>query len=57
MRRRREIFADIEENDDAFARYYPMIRVKIESTNLLHLVIAIVLNDEVYAYCKENLVE
>lgn len=52
-----KIFTDIEEHDDAFARYYPMMRVEIESTNLLHLVIAIVLNDEVYAYCKENVVE
>lgn len=52
-----KIFTDIEEHDDAFARYYPMMRVEIESVNLLHLVTAIVLNDEVYAYCKENVAE
>lgn len=48
-----KIFSDIEENKDAFARYYPMMRVKINSGNLLYLTRAIVLNDELYDFCKD----
>lgn len=48
-----KIFKDIEENGEAFARYYPMMRVELNTDNLLYMVKAIVLNDELYGYCKE----
>ncbi len=49
-----KIFADIETNEDSFSRYYPMVRVVLNSTNMIDLIKAIVLNDALYAYCKDN---
>lgn len=49
----RKIFKDIRENVDAFARYYPMVRVSINSENIAHMIKGIVLNDELYEYCFE----
>lgn len=48
-----KIFSDIEENEEAFARYYPMVRVRLDSENLVYLIQAIVLNDEMYRFCRE----
>lgn len=48
-----KIFSDIEENEEAFARYYPMMRVRINSEELVYLIWAIVLNDELYSFCRE----
>lgn len=48
-----KIFSDIEENEEAFARYYPMVRVRIDSEDLVYLIWAIVLNDELYSFCGE----
>lgn len=31
----KKIFSDIEEHEDAFARYYPMVRLKVESERAL----------------------
>ena len=47
-----KIFTDIEKNDLTFARYYPMVRVKMETNNLVYMVMSFVLNDELYQYCK-----
>lgn len=47
-----KICLDIEKNKDAFARYYPMGRVKITDNAQSYLVIAIVLNDELYEFCR-----
>lgn len=47
-----KIFSDMEENKTAFARYYPMVRVEINSDNLDYLVKSIVLNDELYDFCR-----
>ncbi|MBE5924382.1 MAG: hypothetical protein E7271_07940 [Lachnospiraceae bacterium] len=49
----RKIFKDIRENDESFARYYPMVRVSITSKNIAYMINAIVLNDELYEYCFE----
>ena len=47
-----KIFTDIEKNDLTFARYYPMVRVKMETNKLVYMVMSFVLNDELYQYCK-----
>lgn len=52
-----KIFSDIEENEDAFARYYPMMRVELESMDLVYLAMAFVLNDELYSFCREMVTE
>lgn len=49
----RHIFSEIEKEKDAFERYYPMVRVKITSENVLNIVRAFVLNDALYKYCEE----
>ncbi|MBR1597580.1 MAG: hypothetical protein IJ661_01555 [Lachnospiraceae bacterium] len=49
----RKIFKDIRENDEAFARYYPMVRVSVTSENIAHMIKGIVLNDALYEYCFE----
>ena len=48
----KKIFEDIEQNEMAFARYYPMTRVKITSEHVIHVIKALVVNDEFYKYCK-----
>ncbi len=50
-----KIFTDIEENSQSFARYYPMMRVKLTSDKLVSMVKAIVLNDDIYDFCKEQI--
>ena len=48
-----KIFADIEENKESFGRYYPLFRVRIESDGLMDMSIALLINDDLYAYSKE----
>lgn len=43
-----KIFTDIEEHEEAFIRYYPMVRLKLDHTDLIYMTIAIVLNDDLY---------
>ena len=52
-----KIFKDIDENEDSYARYYPMVRIRLTSENLDYLTKAIVLNDELYEFCKEHMEE
>ena len=47
------IFTDIEEHEESFKRYYPMVRIRLEHTDLVYLIDAIILNDEFYEYCQE----
>lgn len=47
------IFTDIEEREEAYARYYPMMRADIKSEDHRFMVTAVALNDELYAYGKE----
>ena len=48
-----KIFADIEDNKESFGRYYPLFRVRIESDGLMDMSIALLINDDLYAYSKE----
>ena len=48
-----KIFDDIEENQESFARYYPMVRVIIRDADLDGVIKAIATNDEFYRYCFE----
>lgn len=52
-----KIFTDIKKHKNAFSRYYPMMRVELSSKQLNYMVIAFVLNDELYSYCKKLLEE
>ena len=47
-----KIFWDIETDDKYFARYYPMVRIKIMD-NIWEIVKALLINDELYRYSKE----
>lgn len=46
------IFEDIKQNKESFYRYYPMIRIRIDSENLQGLTRAFVLNNDIWKYCK-----
>lgn len=48
-----KIFKDIKDNEENFARYYPMVRVSISSEGIYHMLVAMVINDALYEYCKE----
>lgn len=50
-----KIFKDIRDNGESYARYYPMIRVKINNDDTESAIRGIVLNDELYEHCKELL--
>ncbi|MCI8485482.1 MAG: hypothetical protein HFH41_14265, partial [Lachnospiraceae bacterium] len=47
------IFAAIEKEPKAYERYYPMIRLDLTRETIMHVVRALVLNDELYAYAGE----
>lgn len=49
------IINDIEESTDTFERYYPMVRVEPTKNEQIHFIRALVLNDELYQYCMEQL--
>ncbi len=48
-----KIFDDIHGHEESFARYYSMVRVSITSDPLVDMVRAMVINDDLYEYCKE----
>ena len=57
-----KIFGDIMDNPESYARYYPMVRVKVTGDAVFHLIRAITVNDAFYkkafeleeVYGKEN---
>lgn len=49
-----KIFSDIHENENAFSRYYPMVRWNFNYIDSVYMVVAIILNKELYTFCKEN---
>ena len=49
----KKIFDDIKNNEEAFSRYYPMVRVLVNSSGASHVVKGIVLNDELYKICPD----
>lgn len=48
-----KVFNDIENNPDSFARYYSLMRAKVNSQQLNDLSIALFLNDDFYALSAE----
>lgn len=48
-----KIYDDIMDNPESFARYYPMVRVKITSEGVHSMVRAFVVNDALYSYALE----
>ena len=48
-----KIYDDIIEHPEAFARYYPMVRVRITSEGQHCMIRAFVANDELYSYAFE----
>lgn len=51
-----KIFTDIQNNKEEFARYYPMVRIRMDSEPVSYFIKTIIINDDFYSYCK-NLVE
>lgn len=50
----KSIFTRIEENVDVYRRYYPMVRVDVGgSSDLREMIVAFVLNDDLYEYSLE----
>ena len=49
----KKIFDDIKNNEDSFSRYYPMVRVGVNSDGVAQIVKGIVLNDELYKICPD----
>ncbi|MCI7067108.1 MAG: hypothetical protein MR953_05780 [Butyrivibrio crossotus] len=47
-----KVFTNIEENEDAFARYYGLFRVRLDNDDLVNMCIAFMINDELYDYTK-----
>ena len=48
-----KIYADIAECPESFSRYYPMVRVKVNSEGLSSLIRALVVNDALYGYASK----
>lgn len=48
-----QIFSNIEQHPETYERYYPMVRVEIDSKELNRLTTAFVLNDELYEFAEE----
>lgn len=51
-----KIFEDIKKTENSFLRYYPMVRVKLQNSDLVYLVRALILNDAFYDFCKERVI-
>lgn len=47
-----KIFTDIEDNEESFGRYYSIMRVKMDSQNLVNMSVGLMINDDLYAYSK-----
>jgi hypothetical protein len=48
-----QIYKNIEEKPDSFARYYSLVRVDSGKDNLSVMTRAFMVNDELYTYTKE----
>jgi hypothetical protein len=48
-----QVYKNLEENPDSFARYYPLMRVNVGQNNLWLMARALLVNDELYIYTKE----
>ena len=52
-----KIYDDVMERPESFARYYPMVRVQVNSDGLRCMVRAFVTNDALYSYASELVVD
>lgn len=48
-----KIFMEIEEDENAFVRYYPLLYIDIFSDWMLQIVKAFIVNDDLYEYSRE----
>lgn len=48
-----KIFTDIEKNKSSFGRYYSLIRIKMDTNELVDMCKALMINDELYEYGKK----
>lgn len=46
------IFTNLERDPDSFARYYPLFCINLEKQSIRDTVIALVVNDDLYAYAR-----
>lgn len=47
-----KVFSDIEDHKASFGRYYSLLRVKMDSSGLVKMCTAFMVNDALYAYSK-----
>lgn len=47
-----KIFTDIKQHEDAFRRYYPMLRIRLQHNDIADIITAFMINDGLYAYSK-----
>ena len=47
-----KVFTKIENDVDSFGRYYSLFRVRMDSSNLVDMCTALLINDELYEYCR-----
>ena len=48
-----KMFKDIKTTPKSFERYYPAMRLKLGSSDLVKMVIGIMINDDLYEYCRK----
>ncbi len=49
----KHIFTTIKKDPKTYGRYYPMVRVEMKSKGLNQMVVAFILNDELYAFAEQ----
>lgn len=47
-----KIFTDIETHEEAFARYYTVMRLNMRTQNIVEMCTSVFINDELYSYCR-----
>ena len=48
-----QVYKNLEESPDSFARYYSLIRVDSGKNDIYKMTSALMINDELYQYTKE----
>ena len=47
-----KVFDDIEKDINSFSRYYGLFRAKLDTTSLVDMCTALMINDELYAFSR-----
>lgn len=47
-----QIFTNLEKEPDSFSRYYTLFCIQLDKPGIRHAVVALVVNDELYAYAR-----